>query len=164
MTTIDNALFETLCEQADDAPRRRAHHLLHASHDDPVQRLLIALQPGTYYRPHRHTAPPKWELLLVLKGAAAWLGFDDDGRVTARTEAGAHKRAKGLEYPPGVWHALVCLTPDTVLFECKPGPFAPLAEQDFAAWAPPEGSPEASDYVRWMLRAEPGARYGECVS
>jgi hypothetical protein len=97
-------------------------------------------------------------------GRPSSFGFDDDGRVTARTEAGAHKRAKGLEYPPGVWHALVCLTPDTVLFECKPGPFAPLAEQDFAPWAPPEGSPEAGDYVRWMLRAEPGARYGECVS
>ena len=124
MTPIDNELFTALCDQAEDAPRRRAHHLLHASHDEPVQRMLIALQPGTYFRPHRHTTPPKWELMMVLKGAVAWLGFDDEGRVTSRTEAGAHKQAKGLEYPPGTWHALVCLTPDTVLFECKPGPFA----------------------------------------
>ena len=161
MTPFDDTLFETLCGQADDAPRRRVHHLLHESHADPVQRMLIAVQPGTYFRPHRHATPPKWELMLVLKGAAAWLVFDDDGRVTARTEAGAHKTAKGLEYPPGAWHALVCLTPDTVLFECKPGPFAPVAEQDFAPWAPPEGSPEAGAYVRWMRRAGPGARFGD---
>ena len=161
MTPIDNELFTALCDQAEDAPRRRAHLLLHASHDDPVQRMLIALQPGTYFRPHRHTTPPKWELMMVLKGAVAWLGFDDEGRVTSRTEAGAHKQAKGLEYPPGTWHALVCLTPDTVLFECKPGPFAPVAEQDFALWAPPEGSPRAGDCVRWMLRARPGDRFGD---
>jgi len=159
MTPIDNALFASLCEQAEEAPRRRVHRLLHESHDDLVQRLLIALQPGTYFRPHRHTAPPKWELVLVLKGVAAWLGFDDDGRIRARTEAGAHKPAKGLEYPPGTWHALVCLAPDTVLFECKPGPFAPVSDQDFAPWAPAEDDAAAGEYVRWMLRAEPGARF-----
>ena len=159
MTPIDNTFFTQLCEQAEEAPRRRAHHLLHASYADPVQRMLITLQPGTYFRPHRHRSPPKWELMLVLKGAAAWLGFDDDGRVTARLEAGAHKAAKGLETPAGAWHALVCLAPDTVLFECKEGPFSPVGEEDLAPWAPAEGSPKAGDFVRWMLRAEPGARF-----
>lgn len=159
MKLIDNALFEGLCAQAEDVPRRRVHHLLHDSHDEPVQRMLIAVQPGTYFRPHRHTAPLKWELMLVLKGAAAWLGFDEQGRVTGRTEAGAHRSSKGLEYPPGTWHALVCLAPDTVLFECKPGPFAPIAEGDFAPWAPEEGTADAGEYVRWMLRAQPGERF-----
>lgn len=164
MKPIDNVLFEALCEQAEDAPRRRAHHLLHDSHDEPVQRMLIALQPGTYFRPHRHRDPAKWELLLVLKGVAAWIGFDDDGRVTGRTEAGAHRDHKGLEHPHGAWHALVCLKPDTVLFECKPGPFAPVAAEDFAPWAPEEGAAEAGDYVRWMLRASVGERYEPAVS
>jgi len=62
MKLIDNALFEKLCEKADESPRRRAHPLVHASHGDLVQRMLIALQPGTYFRPHRHCRPPKWEL------------------------------------------------------------------------------------------------------
>jgi len=62
MKLIDNALFEKLCEKADESPRRRAHHLVHDSHGDLVQRMLIALQPGTYFRPHRHCRPPKWEL------------------------------------------------------------------------------------------------------
>jgi cupin fold WbuC family metalloprotein len=159
MKAIDRRLFDSLCEQADDAPRRRAHHLLHDAHDEPVQRLLIGLQPGTYFRPHRHTQPPKWELMLVLRGAAAWLGFDDQGRVTGRTEAGAHKSAKGLEYPAGTWHSLVCLAADTVLFECKPGPFAPVADQDLAPWAPAEDEGRAGDYVRWMLSAQPGERF-----
>jgi cupin fold WbuC family metalloprotein len=159
MQLIDNALFRALCAEAEDAPRRRAHHLLHDSRDEPVQRMLIAAQPGTYFRPHRHLTPPKWELLLVLKGAADWLGFDDGGTVTGRIKAGAHKPAKGLEAPPGAWHALVCLAPDTVLLECKPGPAAPVAERDLAPWSPPEGSGAAADYVRWMVKAEPGQRF-----
>jgi cupin fold WbuC family metalloprotein len=159
MKPIDNTLFNNLCSQADEVPRRRAHHLIHDSRAESVQRMLIALQPGTYLRPHRHLDPPKWELLLVLKGAAAWLGFDDEGHVTDRLEAGAHKRSKGLESPEGTWHSVVCLAPDTILFECKPGPFAPVATSDFAPWAPPEGAPESADYVRWMLRANPGDRF-----
>lgn len=45
MKLIDNLLFEKLCEKAEESPRRRAHHLIHDSHGDPVQRMLIALQP-----------------------------------------------------------------------------------------------------------------------
>jgi cupin fold WbuC family metalloprotein len=159
MKLIDNALFEDLCEKADESPRRRAHHLIHDSHDDSVQRMLIALQPGTYFRPHRHRRPPKWELLLVLKGIAAWIGFDDEGCIAGRTEAGAHRDCKGLEYPPGAWHSLICLRPDTVIFECKPGPFAPIKADDFAPWAPEEGAPESGDFVRWMVRAKAGHKF-----
>jgi cupin fold WbuC family metalloprotein len=161
MKLIDNVLFKKLCEKADESPRRRAHHLIHDSHDEPVQRMLIALQPGTYFRPHRHRRPAKWELVLVLRGIAAWIGFDDQGRVAGRTEAGAHREVKGMEYPPGTWHSLVCLRPDTIIFECKPGPFSPVHSEDFAPWAPEEGAPDAADCVRWMVRAMPGDRFDQ---
>lgn len=159
MKFLDNNLFEALCEKAEESPRRRAHHLIHESHSESVQRMLIALQPGTYFRPHRHRHPPKWELLLVLKGIAAWIGFDQQGRVTGRTEAGAHRACKGLECPPGTWHSLLCVRPDTVIFECKPGPFSSVHAEDFAPWAPEEGARDAADYVRWMARAQTGERY-----
>ncbi len=156
---IDKALFEKLCAQAEAATRGRAHHLIHHSHDEPVQRLVIALQPETYFRPHRHNTPPKWELMLVLKGAVASLSFDEQGRLAGRIEAGAHRDSKGLEYPPGTWHSLVCLAPDTVIFECKAGPFAPIRTEDFAPWAPAESAVDAADCLRWMRQAKPGERY-----
>jgi cupin fold WbuC family metalloprotein len=159
MKPIDTRLLHSLTREAEASPRRRTHHLLHESHQDPVQRMLMAIQPGSYFRPHRHTTPPKWELMLVLQGAAAWLGFDARGRVSDRTEAGVQMEARGLEWPPGVWHALVCMAPDTVLFTCRPGPFAAIAPEDFAPWAPEEGAPDAVDYVRWMARARPGERF-----
>ncbi|HIC0138358.1 TPA: WbuC family cupin fold metalloprotein, partial [Enterobacter hormaechei] len=40
--------------QAANSPRLRAHHNFHPELSDPVQRLAIAMEPGTYVRPHRH--------------------------------------------------------------------------------------------------------------
>lgn len=36
----------------------------------------------------------------------------------------------------------------TALFEVKPGPYRPLAEDDFAPWAPRDGAPEAFELLR----------------
>ena len=99
-----------------------------------------------------------WELFLVLSGAAAVLTFDDNGTVTARTELWFGGEVQGVELPPGVWHSLVSLAPDTVLFEVKPGPYRPTGENDFAAWAPPEGATASAAFVEWMARAAVGER------
>lgn len=139
------------------SPRRRKNFNLHASLDDPIQRLCNAFEPGTYVRPHRHGADV-WELFLVLGGHAAVLIFDDEGRVTERTEIQAGGETPVIELPPGVWHSLVALAPNTVLFEVKPGPYRPTGDNNFAAWAPTEGAPEAVAFVEWMVHAAVGAR------
>lgn len=41
-------------EAAATSPRLRAHRNFHPELSDPVQRLAIAMEPGTYIRPHRH--------------------------------------------------------------------------------------------------------------
>lgn len=65
---------------------------------------------------------------------------------------------QGVELPPGVWHSLVSLAPDTVLFEVKPGPYRPTGENDFAAWAPLEGATASAAFVEWVARAAVGER------
>jgi cupin fold WbuC family metalloprotein len=159
MKLIDSGLLSNLTKQAARCPRLRAHHLLHASHEDAVQRLLIAAEPGTYVQPHRHLHPPRWEWLTVMCGAAAFLRFDDRGRVMERLELRAQGQIMGVEAEAGVWHSLACLEPDTILVECKPGPYAPIAPQDLAAWAPAEGEVGWDDYARWLQRARPGERF-----
>lgn len=139
------------------SPRRRKNFNLHASPDDPIQRLCNAFEPGTYVRPHRHGADV-WELFLILGGHAAVLIFDNAGHVTERTEVQAGGETQVVELPPGVWHSLVALAPNTVLFEVKPGPYRPTGENDFAAWAPKEGAPGADAFVEWMAHAAVGAR------
>jgi cupin fold WbuC family metalloprotein len=41
-----------LLREAAKSTRRRSHLLLHADQQDQVQRLLIALHPDSYIRPH----------------------------------------------------------------------------------------------------------------
>ncbi len=56
MKRIDIAALRTLSAEADALPRRRKNLNLHETLDDPIQRLCNAFEPGTYLRPHRHTA------------------------------------------------------------------------------------------------------------
>lgn len=59
----------------------------------------------------------------------------------------------------GTWHTLAVLEPGTVLFELKPGPYLPLADKEFAAWAPAEGAPGTEAWEAWFRRARPGERF-----
>ncbi|WP_210508384.1 WbuC family cupin fold metalloprotein, partial [Pantoea ananatis] len=47
MRLIDTHQLEALYEQAEHSERLRAHLLMHNSHQDKVQRLLIALVKGS---------------------------------------------------------------------------------------------------------------------
>lgn len=157
MKRLTTDTLATLRAEAVASPRRRKNFNLHASPDDPIQRLCNAFEPGTYVRPHRH-GTDVWELFLVLGGRAAVLIFDNAGCVTERTELQASGETQAVELPPGVWHSLVALAPNTVLFEVKPGPYRPTGENDFAAWAPKEGALGADAFVEWMAHAAVGAR------
>jgi hypothetical protein len=42
-----------LSKEARLSPRQRMNHNFHAELSDPIQRLAIAMEPGTYIRPHR---------------------------------------------------------------------------------------------------------------
>ncbi len=157
MKSIDSELLDSLGREAADSPRRRANRNLHPRLDDPVQRLCNALEPGTYIRPHRHTEPDKWELFVMLRGAAALLTFDDYGRVLQRAELSASGPMQGAELAEQTWHTLVALQPGTVALEIKRGPYRALEDKDFAAWAPPEEAAAAAPFLEWFQRAAPGA-------
>lgn len=50
----------------------------------------------------------------------------------------------GIDIPHGTWHTLVALAAGSVFFEAKAGPYMPLAAAERAAWAPAEGTDEAT--------------------
>lgn len=148
-TALDRQLFASLMEQASKSPRRRAHHNLHQM-SEPCHRLLVGLQPDTYIAPHRHLAADKAETLLVLQGRFGLLLFGDDGNLQATHLLEAGGDCVGFDLAPGVFHALVVLTADSVLFECKAGPYRPLGEGEHANWAPREGESDCAGYLDWM--------------
>lgn len=154
MKLIDQILIAQLHDKAVAAPRLRTHHNLHASHEETIQRMCMAMEPGTYIRPHRH--PDKWELLLIVSGEMLVLTHDDAGKVLSRTLLSADGPVYGMENAAGTWHAVATLAPATVVLEVKHGPYLPTAEQDFASWAPPEGHARAGEFENWYRMAQPG--------
>ncbi|HIJ77941.1 MAG: WbuC family cupin fold metalloprotein [Desulfobulbaceae bacterium] len=157
MKLIDCLLYEKMRAEAEVSARKRVHYCLHASADDAVQRLVVAMEPGTYIRPHRHADPLKWELFIALKGRAAVLVFDGEGVVRSVVELAANGAAPAVEIPAGAWHTLIIKEPGTLLVEVKPGPYQPLPAEDFARWAPPEGDPAAIRFEQMLHRLAVGA-------
>ncbi len=155
---VTPADLAALVIEAQNEPRQRKNLNLHPTLADPVQRLLNAFEPGTYVRPHRHSEPGKWEFFAILHGRALLLAFDAAGVVLERHELAPAGAVQVIEIAAGTWHTLAALESGTLLLEVKPGPYIPAGPQDFAPWAPIEGSPEAMALERWLHVARVGDR------
>lgn len=156
MRVIDTHELAGLSARAADLPRRRLNINLHGDASDTVQRMVIAVEPETYIRPHRHSA--QFETFILLRGRGTLLAFAGDGVVEHRIEL-AEDGTRLVEIPAGTWHSLVSGEPGTLVVEVKPGPYQPTAEADFAAWAPPEGHDDAAVCRDWMKRCGIGGRF-----
>jgi len=156
MKHITTSVLDDLTAKAAASPRRRAHHNLHAVLEDPVQRLCVAIEPGTYIRPHRHADPLTWEVFLMLRGSAVFLSFDDSGRVTERVVLAAGGPVHAIEIPAGTWHSIVSLEQGSVFFEVKQGPYKAPSAGNAAAWAPAEGAPDCVLFEAWYRKARVG--------
>lgn len=136
MKLIDQKLLDETTEKAKQSPRLRMNYNFHETLDDPVNRLLNAMEPDTYLRPHRHLNPDKTEVFILLRGKVALFLFDDCGKVTETFILDPRKGCYGGEIPAGIWHGLVVLESRTVIYEIKQGPFAPLTPDNLAPWSP----------------------------
>jgi cupin fold WbuC family metalloprotein len=142
---ITRALLSEVAEKARRSPRGRQNHNFHEM-TDAVHRLLNALEPGTYIRPHRHLSKEKTETAIAVAGRIGVIFFADDGDRREGRVIAPSSDVCGVEVPPGVWHTFVALEPGSVFFEVKAGPYRPPAGDELAAWAPPEGAPEAAPF------------------
>jgi cupin fold WbuC family metalloprotein len=149
---FDAPLLDGLVVQARTLPRRRAHHNLHTDLGAPAQRLLVAMEPDSYVRPHCHLDPDKAETLIVLRGSLGVLIFDGSGAVTETQVMRAGGAVLGYDVPPGVWHSIVALESGTVFAEAKAGPYVPLSDAEWGGWAPPEGESAVAAYLAAMTR------------
>lgn len=104
-------------------PRLRQHYDLRDSENDTSQRILNAIEPGTVIPIHRH--PDTSEDVVVLRGMAEEVLFDDNGQETARYQLIPGGDIPAIHVPKGQWHTLRSLQPGTVIFECKNGKYDP---------------------------------------
>jgi cupin fold WbuC family metalloprotein len=146
---VDGALLDALTESARTNERRRMNKNLHKM-EDPIHRLLNAMEPDSYVQPHRHLAAPRTETLLCVRGRGAIVVFGDDGSMDERFVLAPDGPDFVAELPPGTWHSLLALEPGTVFFEVKAGPYVALEEDDIASWAPAPKDPGVADYLARM--------------
>ncbi|MBF0289600.1 MAG: WbuC family cupin fold metalloprotein [SAR324 cluster bacterium] len=152
---INRDLLSALAEQAIHSERRRLNHNFHQP-EDLVNRMLNAIEPDSYVRPHRHKSPPKEETFIILQGKGAILIFEEDGSICEVFPLDPTESKWGVDIPAGAYHTVVSLVTETIYFEVKAGPYVPITDKDFAPWAPPEKTAEAMDYLKQLrIKASP---------
>jgi cupin fold WbuC family metalloprotein len=156
MKLISTALLDELATKAAASPRRRAHHNLHASSADALQRFIVVALRDSYVRPHRHWS--KSELVTIVRGRFEMVIFDAAGAITNRCVLGEGTANMAYELAEGTWHTLLPLTDGAAFLEVKEGPYDPATAAEFAAWAPEEGSASVAEFQSWVKRAPVGVR------
>ncbi|MCD8184573.1 MAG: WbuC family cupin fold metalloprotein [Bacteroides sp.] len=150
MKLITEELLNDVTSQAQESLRLRMNYNFYTSMDEPIHRMLNALEPGTYLPPHRHV--DKEETYLLLLGSMWVFFYDGAGNVAEKVLLNPLAGKYGLEIPPGMWHSIIALESGTVIFEIKKGPYQPLAPEDMASWAPaPSDEEGAKTFMERML-------------
>lgn len=127
MNVIDNPLLDKVSADAKSSPRLRMNYNFHQSLDDKCHRMLNAVEPGTVVPIHRH--PTKDESFVVLRGKVKVSTYNDEGSVVESVELCQEDGRFGVDIPKNVWHNLESMTPNSVIFECKEGPYVPHEEE-----------------------------------
>ena len=125
-TRIDEDLLNKITEKAKVSPRLRMNYNFHQSLDEKCHRFLNAVEPGTIVPIHRH--PTKDETFVLLRGTVRVTTHYDDGSIIEDIMLNPEEGMYGVNIPKGVWHTLEAIEPNSVIFECKEGPFVPHEE------------------------------------
>ena len=123
MKIIDATLLDMVSAEAKDSPRLRMNYNFHQSLDEKCHRFLNAVEPGTMVPIHRH--PTKDESFVLLRGKVRVNTYNDDGTVIESVVLCPQEGLYGVDIPKNVWHNLEAMEADSVIFECKEGPFVP---------------------------------------
>ncbi len=151
MIKITNDLLDQLSFEASISPRKRKNYNFHKEDSDCLQRMLNALEPGTYIRPHKHINPGKREVFILLKGIIAVLEFDDRGNITDHIILDRDKGNYATEITLGAWHTALSLEKGSVYYEVKDGPYDAAKDKIFANWSPEESSENAPLYLKNII-------------
>ncbi|MFQ5952083.1 MAG: WbuC family cupin fold metalloprotein [Candidatus Omnitrophota bacterium] len=151
MIKITDKLLTETSDKAGHAERKRHNYNFHKDFDDPINRMINAMEKGAYFPPHKHENPDKREVFIIFKGRVLMVEFNDSGKVTDYIILDPEKGDMGVEIPPRTWHTLVPLEKVSVLYEIKDGPYDKNVDKTFAEWAPKEGEEGAKEFVDKIL-------------
>lgn len=147
MKVVTTELLRQVADEASCSPRLRKNHNIHPSDESRCHRLLNAIEPESYIRPHRHLDPEKDEAFILMSGRLGIIIFGDDGSVAEAVELCRDKGNLAADIPHGIYHTAVSLESGTVFYEAKAGPYLPLTDAEKADWAPADDDAVAEAYL-----------------
>ncbi len=151
MIKIDQNLIAGLAGKASNSQRKRINLNFHKEASDPLQRLLNVMQPGTYLQPHKHENPDKREVFIALTGKFLAVEFDEFGNITDSMLLDPANGYFAAEVAARTYHSIICLEPDSAIYELKDGPYDPADDKHFASWAPKEGEDGCGEFINKIL-------------
>ena len=146
MISIDKQLISETLKKAHQSPRHRQIFRFHKL-KEPVQRMLNAVLPNSYVRPHYHFNKP--EVFIALRGKLAIIKFNKKGQALSHFIIDEKGPNFGIEINPKEWHSMIALKP-SVVYEVKQGPYNKKTDKVFPDWAPEENTKEGSKYLKGL--------------
>lgn len=126
---VDKKILDELTAKAKESPRLRCHLDMRNSSDDMSQRMLNAIEPETVIPIHRHADTS--EDVIVLRGEAIEVLFDEEGREVERYRMTVGSDCMACHVPKGVYHTCRSMKSGTVIFEFKNGKYDPDGTEEF---------------------------------
>jgi len=126
-------------------PRKRFIKPLHQlwEHEN---RMLNAVLPESYIRPHKHTGLHSVDTVQALRGVFEVVIFNDEGEIAKSIPVAGRKIVSIF---PDTWHTVVATSP-CVIYQTtghEEGGYDPKTHKVFPDWAPEEGTREAGSYL-----------------
>jgi cupin fold WbuC family metalloprotein len=152
MIKINDELINPLLKEGQCSDRKRKNFNFHPEASDPMHRMIHTANKETYVQPHKHENPDKTEAFIILRGKVLVVEFNNDGEITDHIIMDSTTGNHGVEIPPRVWHTLITLEDNSVIYEVKNGPWNPADDKFFAPWAPKEGEEGTENYKKSILQ------------
>jgi len=148
--TVTTTLLQEISTKALSNRRLRTNYNLHPRDDSRCHRLLNAIEPASYIRPHRHLDPEKDEAFIIMQGRLGIILFSETGEPLEKIVLSRESGIVAADIPHGVYHTAVSLESGTVFYETKAGPYLPLAPEETAQWAPTDSDPAHLTYLETL--------------
>ena len=132
--------------------KRRARINAHPDGEDALHEMIIAIDPSSYIRPHKH--PGKSEAFHIIEGEVDIVVFTDDGEIDRIVPLGPPGSGRAFYYRMSMafFHTLIIRSDILIVHEITNGPFRPSATV-FADFAPDDREAEkAAAYQAELLR------------
>jgi cupin fold WbuC family metalloprotein len=152
IAAIGQAELNTLKTAVKASAKRRARINAHADGEDALHEMIIAIDPTSYIRPHKH--PGKSEAFHIVEGEVDIVVFTDDGEIDRIVSLGppGGRRAFYYRMSNAFFHTLIIRSDLLIVHEITNGPFRPSATV-FAEFAPDDREVEqAAAYQAGLLQ------------